>query len=73
MNPVISAYVKARIAIANRFDNLGDKGAGFVEYAGVLLVVGAIAAAVVGFGGELGETIKTNISDAIDKAFNFEE
>ncbi|MBB6170659.1 hypothetical protein HNR23_000719 [Nocardiopsis mwathae] len=64
--------VKSAISLRRR-EAQKDKGAGFVEYAGILLVIGAIAAAVIAASGEdgIGGTIKENIETAVDNAFDF--
>ncbi|GAB3210197.1 hypothetical protein GCM10027294_27580 [Marinactinospora endophytica] len=69
-NPLVSAYVKARTALANRTHALrahGDEGAGFVEYAAIIVLVGAIAGVVLGtdIGGQIMEGITTEISEIL--------
>ncbi|MGW0736280.1 hypothetical protein [Streptomyces sp. NPDC002851] len=43
----------------------GDEGAGFVEYAGLLVLIAAIVAAVMGLG--LDDTISSAIGDAVNE------
>ncbi|MDA8372078.1 MAG: hypothetical protein M0026_19740 [Nocardiopsaceae bacterium] len=73
MGKIISILAKTRTAIRRRTaTNGGDKGAGFVEYAGVLIVIGAIAAAVftaVSGDDGIAGNIKEGIEGAVDKAF----
>ncbi|MFP3988253.1 hypothetical protein U9R90_12235 [Streptomyces sp. E11-3] len=45
--------------------NVADEGAGFVEYAGLLVLIAAIVAAVVALG--LEDTISGAIGDAVDQ------
>ncbi|MDA2807272.1 hypothetical protein [Nocardiopsis suaedae] len=75
LNFFVAGTQKATATIKNRLtaaENKQDKGAGFVEYAGVLLVIGAIAAAVYGVvAGDsgIGETISDGIESAVERAF----
>ncbi|SKA17791.1 hypothetical protein SAMN02745673_02859 [Marinactinospora thermotolerans DSM 45154] len=65
-NPLVSAYVKARTALANRTHALrahGDEGAGFVEYAAIIVLVAAIAGVVLGT--DIGSQIMTGITGKI--------
>ncbi len=76
-NPLASAYESIRLFIAEQkaeYKKHTDRGAGFIEYAGVLIVIGAIAAvaysAIDGDEEGIGETIKSGISEAITEAFS---
>ncbi|MDI3408083.1 hypothetical protein [Streptomyces cavernicola] len=51
--------------IARMRGRTSDAGAGFVEYAGLLILIAAIVTAVMGLG--LDDTISTAISDAVDE------
>lgn len=67
-NPLITLYVKAQVAFANRqhaLRNRDDRGAGFVEYAAVIVLVAAIAAAV--FTTNIGSTIATSLTTKISQ------
>ncbi|GLU47761.1 hypothetical protein [Nocardiopsis ansamitocini] len=65
-NPMISLYFTTRSAVANRIDSLrgrGDRGAGFVEYAAVIVLVAAIAAAI--FATNIGQTIAGSLTTTV--------
>ncbi|RNL83491.1 hypothetical protein [Halostreptopolyspora alba] len=76
-NPLVSVYASVRTFLADRavaLKNRSDRGAGFIEYAGVLIVIGAIAAvaynAIEGDEEGIGNTIKEGIEGAIESAFD---
>ncbi len=76
-NPLASAYESLRLFIAEQkaeYKKHTDRGAGFIEYAGVLIVIGAIAAvaysAIEGDEEGIGNTIKEGIEGAINSAFS---
>ncbi|SDK39142.1 hypothetical protein [Streptomyces indicus] len=57
-------YVKWQTRVIERMKGAQkDEGAGFVEYAGLLVLIAAIVAAVMGLG--LDETISTAIDEAV--------
>ncbi|MBC9717638.1 hypothetical protein H9Y04_34415 [Streptomyces sp. TRM66268-LWL] len=58
-------YVKWQTRVIERIKGeQRDEGAGFVEYAGLLVLIAAIVAAVMGLG------LDDTISNAIDEAVN---
>ncbi len=72
MTPILSLYVKARMAFANHLNLMkrrDDRGAGFVEYAGVLVLVAAIATLLI-TNNPIGKAVQTAVSDALAKIFN---
>lgn len=72
MTPILSLYVKARMAFANHLNLMkrrDDRGAGFVEYAGVLVLVAAIATLLI-TNNPIGNAVQTAVSDALAKIFN---
>ncbi|MDG4858500.1 hypothetical protein P8605_10105 [Streptomyces sp. T-3] len=59
-------YVKWQTRVVERMQGIQkDEGAGFVEYAGLLILIAAIVTAVMGLG--LDETISTAIGDAVEE------
>lgn len=72
VTPLLSLYVKARMAFADRLaarKQHDDQGAGFVEYAGVLVLVAAIAAVLI-TDNPIGKAVETAVGDALDVIFN---
>jgi len=61
--PFLFLYTKARAALADRLRHRDDRGGGFVEYAAVIVLVAAIAAAV--FSSNLGNQIATSLTSTI--------
>lgn len=61
--PFLFLYTKARAALADRLRHRDDRGGGFVEYAAVIVLVAAIAAAV--FASNLGDQIATSLTITI--------
>lgn len=61
--PFLFLYTKARAALADRLRHRDDRGGGFVEYAAVIVLVAAIAAAV--FASNLGDQIATSLTNTI--------
>ncbi len=59
-NPIRSLRRRARTALTRRQHHRSDRGASFVEYAGLIVLVAAIAVAV----------FATNIDDQISSAVN---
>ncbi|WP_199545612.1 hypothetical protein [Streptomyces sp. N35] len=58
-------YVKWQTRVIERMNGAQkDEGAGFVEYAGLLVLIAAIVAAVMGLG--LEDTISGAIGDAVE-------
>lgn len=71
MTPILSLYVKARIAFANHLNLMkrrDDRGAGFVEYAGVLVLVAAIATLLI-TNNPIGNAVQTAVTNALDDIF----
>lgn len=65
-NPLIPLYVKAKFGIVNRVSTLrnhDDRGAGFVEYAAVIVLVAAIAGAI--FATNIGQTIAGSLTATV--------
>ncbi|WP_327353752.1 hypothetical protein [Streptomyces sp. NBC_01304] len=57
-------YVKWQNRVVSRMQGVQkDEGAGFVEYAGLLILIAAIVTAVMGLG--LDDTISTAIEEAV--------
>lgn len=61
--PLLFLYTKARVVLADRLRHRDDRGGGFVEYAAVIVLVAAIAAAV--FSSNLGNQIATSLTSTI--------
>lgn len=61
--PLLFLYTKARVVLADRLRHRDDRGGGFVEYAAVIVLVAAIAAAV--FASNLGDQIATSLTITI--------
>ncbi len=64
MTPILSLYLKARMAFANHLNLMkrrDDRGAGFVEYAGVLVLVAAIATLLI-TNNPIGNAVQTAVS-----------
>ncbi|GAA3966156.1 hypothetical protein FOF52_11490 [Thermobifida alba] len=57
--PFLFLYTKARASLADRLRHRDDRGGGFVEYAAVIVLVAAIAAAV--FASDLGNQIANSL------------
>ncbi|GAA3754703.1 Flp pilus assembly pilin Flp [Spinactinospora alkalitolerans] len=69
-NPMTSMVTKMRDGLAaRRSARRRDRGAGFVEYAAVILLVAAIAGVVIGTDNPVGEAIKTGITNAVNQVF----
>lgn len=71
MTPILSLYVKARMAFANHLNLMkrrDDRGAGFVEYAGVLVLVAAIATLLI-TNNPIGEAVHTAVDGALTIIF----
>lgn len=71
MTPILSLYVKARMAFANHLNLMkrrDDRGAGFVEYAGVLVLVAAIATLLI-TNNPIGKEVKTAVTHALGRIF----
>ncbi|MFW5419762.1 hypothetical protein J0910_24390 [Nocardiopsis sp. CNT-189] len=49
-NPLVSLRTKTSDFIAKRRENKKDRGAGFIEYGAIVLLIAAIVGAVFGFG-----------------------
>lgn len=72
-NPLITLYVKAQVAFANRqhaLRNRDDRGAGFVEYAAIIVLVAAIAGVVITT--DIGDKILGGINTQIDSILGTE-
>ncbi|PPS89604.1 hypothetical protein BH05_15450 [Thermobifida fusca] len=72
MTPILSLYLKARMAFANHLNLMkrrDDRGAGFVEYAGVLVLVAAIATLLI-TNNPIGNAVQTAVTDSLDQIFN---
>lgn len=72
MTPILSLYVKARMAFANHLNLMkrrDDRGAGFVEYAGVLVLVAAIATLLITYN-PIGNQVKAAVITSLDQIFN---
>lgn len=72
-NPLITLYVKAQVAFANRqhaLRNRDDRGAGFVEYAAIIVLVAAIAGVVITT--DIGQKILDGINNQIDSILGTE-
>ncbi len=61
--PLLFLYTKARVVLADRLRHRDDRGGGFVEYAAVIVLVAAIAAAV--FASNLGDQIAASLTITI--------
>jgi hypothetical protein len=57
--PLLFLYTKARVVFTDRLRHRDDRGGGFVEYAAVIVLVAAIAAAV--FATQLGDQIAASL------------
>lgn len=71
MTPILSLYLKARMAFANHLNLMkrrDDRGAEFVEYAGVLVLVAAIATLLI-TNNPIGKEVKTAVIHALDDIF----
>jgi cbb3-type cytochrome oxidase subunit 1 len=71
MKAILPAYVAATNFIADRKSQLkqrDDRGAEFVEWGAMLLVIAAIVAVLVG-STDIQDAIETGIKDAVDLVF----
>jgi len=67
-NPIRSLRRRARTALTRRQHHRSDRGASFVEYAGLIVLVAAIAVAV--FAVNLPTTISNSITTQVAKILN---
>lgn len=61
--PLLFLYTKARVVFTDRLRHRDDRGGGFVEYAAVIVLVAAIAAAV--FATQLGDQIAASLNRSL--------
>jgi len=67
-NPIRSLRRRARTALTRRQHHRSDRGASFVEYAGLIVLVAAIAVAV--FAVNIPNSISTTITTEIGRILN---
>jgi len=63
-NPLVSLRTKTSDFIAKRRENKADRGAGFIEYGAIVLLIAAIVGAVFGFG--IDDKVKSMFQSGFD-------